>query len=143
LCNQSLICPDLTQPLIGTLLTIPPFGSVSTGTGSTSGGNGSSGGSQVARVSGTGTAGSTRYTVRAGDTLSSIAQQVYGDGRQWQLICDANQSVIGPDRTRLPAGTVPTVTPLGLELVPPKVGQETTFIPMAGRRQSRFQWAST
>jgi LysM repeat protein len=34
------------------------------------------------------------YTVRAGDTLSSIAQDVYGDPADWTWIYDANKSVV-------------------------------------------------
>lgn len=34
------------------------------------------------------------YTVVGGDTLWGIAQQFYGDGRQWRLIYDANQAEI-------------------------------------------------
>ncbi|GAC1350452.1 MAG: hypothetical protein NVSMB27_33110 [Ktedonobacteraceae bacterium] len=30
------------------------------------------------------------YTVQQGDTLSSIAQQAYGDGNRWQAIANAN-----------------------------------------------------
>jgi nucleoid-associated protein YgaU len=31
------------------------------------------------------------YTVRAGDTLSSIAAQVYGDAGEWRTIFEANR----------------------------------------------------
>ncbi len=34
------------------------------------------------------------YTVRAGDTLSSIAQRFYGNPADWQVIFQANRSVI-------------------------------------------------
>lgn len=38
------------------------------------------------------------YTVNPGDNLSSIAQQMYGDGNQWQRIFDANRDLISnPD----------------------------------------------
>ena len=37
------------------------------------------------------------YTVHAGDTLPSIAAQLYGDANKWTLIYDANRSTIGPD----------------------------------------------
>lgn len=30
------------------------------------------------------------YVVRAGDTLFSIAQEVYGDGQHWEVIAEAN-----------------------------------------------------
>jgi LysM repeat protein len=46
------------------------------------------------------------YTVvEAGDTLRSIAQQVYGDPAQWPRIYDANRETIGPDPDTLSAGT--------------------------------------
>lgn len=39
-----------------------------------------------------------RYVVRAGDTLRSIAAEVYGDDERWDAIYRANQAVIGdPD----------------------------------------------
>ena len=34
------------------------------------------------------------YTVRAGDTLSSIAEMFYGDANQWRLIFEANRDHI-------------------------------------------------
>mgnify|MGYP002395791675 CR=1 FL=1 len=34
------------------------------------------------------------YTVKQGDTLYSIARQVYGEGRYWKAIYDANKSLI-------------------------------------------------
>ena len=45
------------------------------------------------------------YTVEAGDTLRSIAQQVYGDPAQWPRIYDANRETIGPDPNALGAGS--------------------------------------
>jgi Tfp pilus assembly protein FimV len=39
-------------------------------------------------------AASRRYTVRAGDTLSSIAQRFYGNGADWATIYQANMSVV-------------------------------------------------
>lgn len=48
---------------------------------------------------------SDEYTVEAGDTLRSIAQQVYGDAAQWPRIYDANRQVIGSDPDTLSAGT--------------------------------------
>ena len=35
------------------------------------------------------------YTVKAGDSLSKIAQREYGDGAQWKKIYEANREVIG------------------------------------------------
>jgi nucleoid-associated protein YgaU len=45
------------------------------------------------------------YTVEAGDTLRSIAEQVYGDAAQWPRIYDANRETVGPDPDTLKAGT--------------------------------------
>ena len=40
----------------------------------------------------------TYYTVKSGDSLSKIAQQVYGDAHQWSKIFDANRDQIkNPD----------------------------------------------
>ena len=47
---------------------------------------------------------SDEYTVEAGDTLRSIAEQVYGDPAQWPRIYDANRDTIGPDPNALSAG---------------------------------------
>ena len=39
------------------------------------------------------------YTVKSGDTLSAIAQRVYGKARHWQRIFEANRDTIdNPDR---------------------------------------------
>jgi nucleoid-associated protein YgaU len=46
------------------------------------------------------------YTVASGDTLRSIAQQVYGDADLWPRIYDANRDAIGPDPDTLRSGTV-------------------------------------
>ena len=57
---------------------------------------------------------SSKYTIQAGDTLSSVAQQAYGDSKQWQKIYDANKGVIGNDPGLLHPGSViaiPTLTP--------------------------------
>jgi nucleoid-associated protein YgaU len=53
----------------------------------------------------TATASEAEYTVEAGDTLRSIAQQVYGDPTQWPRIYDANRQTIGSDPDTLSAGT--------------------------------------
>ncbi|MBM2810684.1 MAG: Peptidoglycan-binding lysin domain protein [Chloroflexi bacterium] len=53
------------------------------------------------------------YTVRAGDTLTSIADQFYGDASDWRQIFEANRDHLpGPDA--LVVGTslrIPTRTP--------------------------------
>lgn len=41
------------------------------------------------------------YEVKSGDTLLSIAQDVYGDQAQWRRIYDANKDVIGADPDKL------------------------------------------
>lgn len=53
------------------------------------------------------------YTVQAGDFLSAIAQQFYGDGSEaaWRKIYDANRAVIGPDPTQLQVGMVLVIPP--------------------------------
>ncbi len=53
----------------------------------------------------TATASDAEYTVEAGDTLRSIAQQVYGDAAQWPRIYEANRQTIGSDPDTLSAGT--------------------------------------
>lgn len=35
------------------------------------------------------------YAVKSGDTLTAIAQQLYGDGSRWRAIYEANRNVIG------------------------------------------------
>jgi LysM repeat protein len=52
------------------------------------------------------------YTVQPGDTLSSIAQQAYGDSNQWQIIYDANKQVIGNDPNVIFPGQVLFIPPL-------------------------------
>ena len=41
------------------------------------------------------------HTVVEGDTLWAIAKNLYGDGRLWRRIFDANSSVITADAQRL------------------------------------------
>ncbi len=43
-------------------------------------------------------------TVRSGDTLSSIAQRVYGSEHAWRAIYVENRALIGPDPDRLRVG---------------------------------------
>jgi nucleoid-associated protein YgaU len=43
------------------------------------------------------------YLVRSGDTLSAIAQEVYGESRLWEVIFDANRDQL-PRETSLKAG---------------------------------------
>jgi nucleoid-associated protein YgaU len=44
------------------------------------------------------------YVVQPGDSMRSIAQQVYGDASLWPRIYDANRDVIGPDPDALQPG---------------------------------------
>jgi len=46
------------------------------------------------------------YTVKAGDTLSKIALNIYGDSTKWKAIYEANKKVIGSDPNKLKVGTV-------------------------------------
>ena len=48
-----------------------------------------------------------KYTVKKGDTLWSLAQKTYGDGKQYKKIAAANPSTIKNDR--LIAGTTITL----------------------------------
>ena len=51
----------------------------------------------------------TTYTVKPGDTLFGIAQQVYGDGGKWLLIYNAYRSNLDLNTLRFPPGTVLTI----------------------------------
>jgi LysM repeat protein len=52
------------------------------------------------------------YTVQSGDTLSSIAQQAYGDSNKWQIIYDANKQVIGSNPNVIYPGQVLYIPPV-------------------------------
>jgi nucleoid-associated protein YgaU len=45
------------------------------------------------------------YVIQPGDTLRSIAQDVYGDANQWPRIYDANRELIGDDPDTLQTDT--------------------------------------
>lgn len=49
------------------------------------------------------------YTVKKGDTLSIIAQKVYGDSKKWVDIYNANKSKIGNNPNKLKEGLVLTI----------------------------------
>ncbi|GAC1401546.1 MAG: Dyp-type peroxidase [Ktedonobacteraceae bacterium] len=51
------------------------------------------------------------YIVQQGDTLTSIAQRAYGDGKQWPLIYNANKQVIGNNPNVIQAGQVLQIPP--------------------------------
>ncbi len=53
----------------------------------------------------------THYTVRSGDTLSSIAKAVYGDPDQWWLIYESNRVTIGEDPHTLEVGMQLRIAP--------------------------------
>jgi LysM repeat protein len=44
------------------------------------------------------------YTVQPNDTLSSIAQQAYGNPNDWPVIYNANRQIIGPDHNLIKPG---------------------------------------
>jgi 5'-nucleotidase len=51
------------------------------------------------------------YTVQSGDTLLSIAQQVYGDATLWRTIYDANRDTIGDNPDQLKIGQTLRIPP--------------------------------
>jgi nucleoid-associated protein YgaU len=51
------------------------------------------------------------YTVRDGDTLPSIATDIYGDANQWTIIYDANRGTIGNDPNLIQIGEQLTIPP--------------------------------
>jgi len=54
-----------------------------------------------------------RYTVKAGDTLSGIAQKFYGDASQYKMIYEVNKELIGDN---------PDLIKVGQELkIPPQM----------------------
>jgi 5'-nucleotidase len=55
-------------------------------------------------------AGAQTYTVKAGDTLYTLAKRFYGDGKLWTRIADANKDKI-KDVSHIPIGTVLTIPP--------------------------------
>jgi nucleoid-associated protein YgaU len=57
-----------------------------------------------------GAAGST-YTVRSGDTLSSIAQKTLGDRSKWRAIYNLNRAAIGPNENNIDEGMVLKIPP--------------------------------
>lgn len=51
------------------------------------------------------------YVIRPNDTLSTIAQQFYGDPGKWRIIFDANRETLGNDPDRIRAGQTITIPP--------------------------------
>ncbi len=56
---------------------------------------------------------SSDYTVQQGDSLSSIAQEAYGDGNKWPQIYEypQNKAKIGSDPDRIYPGTTLYIPP--------------------------------
>src|SRR3712207_3340275 len=52
------------------------------------------------------------YVTSEGDTLRSVAERVYGDAEQWQVLYDANRNLIGDDPDPLRAETTLQIPPL-------------------------------
>jgi nucleoid-associated protein YgaU len=59
----------------------------------------------------TGGEGSRSYTVRSGDSLSSIAEAFYSDDTLWRRIYLANRGAIGPNPDDLVVGMKLTIPP--------------------------------
>ena len=59
------------------------------------------------------------HTVASGETLSSIAQKVYGESKLWKRIYDANKDVIGSDPANLKVGQVLRIPPKTGEVASP------------------------
>jgi nucleoid-associated protein YgaU len=51
------------------------------------------------------------YTVKAGDSLSAIAQHVYGNANNWRALYEANRGAIGGDPNLIHPGTELVVPP--------------------------------
>ena len=66
------------------------------------------------------------YEVVSGDTLSKISNKVYGDGKHWKQIYDANKKVIGDDASVLVVGTKLTLPGKGENAAKPAAGASTT-----------------
>ncbi len=49
------------------------------------------------------------YIVMPGNSLSGIAQKLYGSGAQWPKIYQANKSLIGPNPNQLKLGLKLTI----------------------------------
>jgi nucleoid-associated protein YgaU len=54
---------------------------------------------------------SSSYTVRAGDSLSAIAEHVYGDSNNWQALYEANRGAIGGDPNLIHPGAELVIPP--------------------------------
>jgi len=61
------------------------------------------------------------YTVRSGDSLSSIAQTFYGDANEWRPIFEANRDLL-PSADSLQAGQTLRIPPRPVAQASPTVG---------------------
>ncbi len=52
------------------------------------------------------------YTVQEGDSLWSIAENLYGDGNKWSQIYEANREAIGTNPDELYPGTDLAIPPV-------------------------------
>jgi nucleoid-associated protein YgaU len=57
----------------------------------------------------------TSYTIKRGDSLSKIAQRVYGDPHRWPDIYDANRDVLGGNPNLIHPDTVITIPDLDVD----------------------------
>lgn len=53
-----------------------------------------------------------QYDVKAGDSLSAIAQEIYGDMNYWQLLYEANRDAIGANPNLIQIGADFVIPPL-------------------------------
>ena len=51
------------------------------------------------------------YTVKEGDTLSKIAEKIYGDASEYEKIYKANKDLIGDDPNMIKVGQELTIPP--------------------------------
>ncbi|RUT06448.1 hypothetical protein DSM106972_027050 [Dulcicalothrix desertica PCC 7102] len=70
------------------------------------------------------------YTVQAGDTLSKIAEKLYGDSNQWRQIYEANRNLIGSNPEQIQVGMVLTI---------PGQGQNDSGSAVQGNFQSMLE----
>ncbi|WP_107058565.1 transglycosylase family protein [Streptomyces rimosus] len=83
------------------------------------------------------------YTIRSGDTLSSIAQDQLGDASKWQALYRDNRATIGPNpsliypgqKLRLAVGTAPKPKP-----TPHERGNSTTTWDRLAQCESGGNW---
>jgi polar amino acid transport system substrate-binding protein len=79
----------------------------------------------------------TDYVVKKGDTLTSIAQQIYGDPHQWMMIFYANQDRLGSKVSLLNTGLALRVPCIG-EIPEQKTLQTASQEPVTPALPSKF-----